>query len=375
MTSLRIVHTPVRSFPHIGGVELHVHHLANQLISQAHHVTVIAAQSKQKHLQETQYIRKLLPWSFKVTNTEITTSLPSTLHQIDFDLIHTHIPTPWTSDWSMLIGTIKKKKKVLTIHNDMNKTGFWAYWLTRFYVHTAMKLALFLADKIIIVNEDWEKSFSFTRNILKPFKEKIVYIPNAVDTSLFQSKTLKIPQRILCVSVLDKYHDFKGIPYLLKAFQTILHSFPDATLHIVGEGELKKVYQEETKALEIDHATQFSGKASQEELVQYYSESTVFVLPSTDTEGFGLVLLEALACETPVITTPVAGVVKDIQSHQCGTIIKEKSDSEIAHAIEEYFTNPQRVKEHGRKGRTLVQKKYSWDQVAKKTVALYQSIV
>lgn len=375
MRSLQIIHTPVRSFPHVGGVELHVHNLAKEFIRKGHKVTVIAAQSETDNDTLTPYKRLLLPWLFKVTNTEITYSLPYHLLKSKNSIVHSHIPTPWTSDWSMLIGTIKRQKKVLTIHNDMNKEGFAASLLTKFYVNTAMKLSLFLADKIIIVNPDWEQTFSFTSKVLQPHKNKIKYVPNAVDLEIFHQQGRKKKHHILCVSILDKYHDYKGIPYLLEAFQHVLAKYPDSTLQIVGEGELKDVYIKRAKELGVYKSTFFTGSATQKKLAAIYSEATVLVLPSTDTEGFGLVLLESLACGTPIIATKVAGVVEEIQKNDCGIIVPVRDSKAIETAIINYFNNPQLEKQHGENGKKLVAKKYSWDIVANETEKIYGSIL
>lgn len=374
MRSLRVIQTPVRSYPHIGGVELHVHHISQQLTNLGHQVTVIAGRSVEHTPIKITYSIKLLPWLFKVTNTEITYTLPLELLRSSFDVIHSHIPTPWTSDWSMIIGTMLKKKKVITIHNDMNKDGFFAYWLTRLYVMTGMRMSLWLADKIIIVNPDWEKSFTFTKSVLLQFKHKIVTIPNAVDIEIFSPIDNKLPLRVLTVSVLDKYHDFKGIPYLLEAFQNVVQHFPQASLQIVGEGELKEKYRALATKLGIETHVIFSGRATHKELATYYSQATVFVLPSTDTEGFGLVLLESLACGTPVITTPIAGVVKDILNTRCGVVVPIKDASMIAKNIIQYFKDPELVKKHGLLGQKLVKEHYTWPQVTKQIEQIYYSI-
>lgn len=374
MSSLKIVHTPVRAFPYMGGVEYHVHYVAEELIRKRHQVIVVAAKLKESFSIKTTYERVLLPWLFKVTNTEITFSLPFVLSWLKSDIIHSHIPTPWTSDWSMIVGALTGRKKVLTIHNDMNKNGFVAKLITKIYVNTLMRLSVQLADKIIIVNPNWQKSFTFTKHVLLPYLKKIVVIPNGVDTTLFAPKGQKKKHHILCVSILDKYHDFKGIPYLLEAFVAIKKKYPDATLQIVGEGELKKLYQDQAQTMSISEATTFSGQVDPKELAKFYSEATVFVLPSTDTEGFGLVLLESLACETPVISTNVAGVVREVAEHDCGVIVETRSSLAIREAVSEYFDNFARVKAHGERGRKMVESTYSWKQVTQLTEELYYSL-
>jgi glycosyltransferase involved in cell wall biosynthesis len=118
---LKIVQTPVRFYPEIGGVENHVYYLAKELVKKGISVEVICAGDTQLKPEKEGIKITRLTSPFKITNTNITLSLPFTLLKSDFDIIHTHMPTPWTADWSVLIAKLKKKKSIITIHNDIQK--------------------------------------------------------------------------------------------------------------------------------------------------------------------------------------------------------------------------------------------------------------
>src|SRR5205085_9907818 len=122
---IMILQTPIRFYPAIGGVENHVYYLSKELINNGYDIKIICAnepQSDRKNIDSVTVER--LGYLFKITNTNISFSLPLRILQSHFDVIHTHMPTPWSADWSVLIAKVMKKSSVITIHNDMDKSSF-----------------------------------------------------------------------------------------------------------------------------------------------------------------------------------------------------------------------------------------------------------
>ncbi|RJR28271.1 glycosyltransferase family 1 protein [candidate division WWE3 bacterium] len=374
---MNIIHTPNLFFPYIGGVSNHVLYLSKVLVKKNHRVKVICAKDPNSTLKEAFGIdiKRLKSW-FKITNTNITLFLPIEILKNDFDIIHTHMPTPWTSDISILLAKLLKRKSVITIHNDMNKSGFLSKLLTELYLHTIFLISLSLVDKIIIVNEGWEKAFNNTKDLLKNYKYKIVTLPNGVDCDLF--KPLGIPREektILFVSILDKYHEFKGLDYLLKAVKIARVDIPDIKLLVVGGGSLRDKYVELSRELNIQNNVQFVGEVGHAELTPFYNRAAVLVLPSINIEGFGLVLVEALACKTPVIATDIVGISDSILEANCGLIIKTKDSRAIASSICNILQNKKISEEMGNRGRVLVVNKYSWENIASKVESIYKELL
>jgi glycosyltransferase involved in cell wall biosynthesis len=294
MKKISILQTPPRFYPFIGGVENHVYHLSKALVNNGYSVKIICANEPKFSNKKIDTITiERLKCLFKITNTPFTPSLPIKILQSRFDILHTHMPTPWSSDMSILIAKIMKKKSIITIHNDMDKSSFISKLVTKIYLYTFYKLTLKLVDKIIVINPNWETSFTATKNILKNHKKKIFFIPNGIDLSLFkQSRTnIQNKNKLLFVSLLDKYHSFKGIDYLLEAVKIVTNTNPDIKLSIVGEGELKKYYQEKSQKLGIQKNVIFIGEVKHIDLANYYNNASMFILPSTEIEGFGIVLL------------------------------------------------------------------------------------
>lgn len=374
--SLTILQTPVRFNPYIGGVENHVYYLSKELVKLGYNVKVICADEPESSKKIVDGISvERLKYIFKITNTNICLSLPFQIIKSHFDIIHTHMPTPWTADWSVLLTKIMRKKSVLTIHNDMDKSSLISKIVTKVYLNTVFKITLSLVDKIIIVNPNWKKSFISTGLILAKYENKISIIPNGVDLSLFnKSKENRKKNTILFVSILDKHHSFKGLDYLLEALVSVSKSFPDVNLLIVGEGEMKKNYELKAKQLKIDKHITFVGEINQNELSDYYNKASLFVLPSTEIEGFGIVLLEAMACSLPVITTNIAGVWKDIKDYNAGIIVKPRDSIELSNAIISILKNSKKADLVGRNGNKLIKEKYDWKIIANQIKSLYKEI-
>ena len=158
---MKIIQTPVRFYPFIGGVEQYVYYISKQLAMYDNcEVKVICAKQPENTPTNQIYDNisiKRLKYYGKIANTNITPSLPRTLLSENFDIVHTHIPTPWSSDWSNIISRIKNKPLVVTYHNDIIGNGF-ANTIANIYNKTALKFLLNKADKIIITQDNYIKS-------------------------------------------------------------------------------------------------------------------------------------------------------------------------------------------------------------------------
>lgn len=376
MRGLKILQTPVRFFPYIGGVEFLAFYLSKELVKMGQKVKIICADEPHSELNDYEGIKiKRLRYQFKFTNTNICLSLPYHLLKEDFDIIQTYIPTPWTSDISVLIAKIRRKKSVVFICNDLDKPGFLAHLITSLYLHTIFKITLSLANKILVVNENWRECFTYTKTILENYKTKIIEVPLGVDTTIFNPLKIKRnPNLVLFVSILDKHHKFKGLDYLLESVRQIAKENAKIKLIVVGEGELREYYQKMIKKEGYENNIEFVGNKSQIELAELYNRVGAFVLPSIDSEGFGIVAIEALACGLPVIVSRIVGVAEDIKKYNAGFVVEPKNTKEIVDAINQLINNPNFSKEMGINARKLIEDKYSWKVIGGRIERIYWEI-
>ena len=362
---MKILQTPVRFKPYIGGVENYVYELSKQLVRQGHEVKVICANEsapKAQDLIEGIEVNRL-KYIGKIANTNITPLLAVKLLSEEFDVIHTHLPTPWSADWSAITSFLRRKKLVVTYHNDIVGKGVSKY-IAKFYNMTMLKFILGRAHKIIITQAKYPDYSPH----LKKYKDKIVVIPVGVDTKRFRpmKKIKKSNNTVGFLSVLDEYHRYKGLDYLLKAIAHAKEKIPDIKLMVGGSGALFLEYKKMAKELGIEKNVEFLGFIPDNKLAEFYNKLEVFVLPSTsyEQEGFGIVALEALACGTPVITTDIAGIAKDIKRQNPGIAIKPKDADDMARMI---------IKLLSKKSKTIkdVPAGYLWCNISTKILEAY----
>jgi len=369
---MKIVQTPARFFPSIGGVQKYVSDLSFQLLDQGHQVTVICADEPHSDSIWVGNIKVVrLPYLFKIANTNITISLLWRLMKEEFDLIHTHFPTPWSAEISLICAKIKKKPCVLTYHNDVDKSGLLGLF-SELYNRTSLFLLLANVDKILITQPRYVKDSRF----LDRYKNKITIITNGVNELPPINKQKQENSTLLFVGVLDQHHRYKGLEYLIESVTILKDKWPDIRLEIVGQGELVDEYRELTVKLNLEDRIYFYGYVDDQKLSEIYQKCSIFVLPSIDLhEGFGIVLIEAMARSLPVITTDVVGLSEEIRNHHTGCVIPPKDPSAIAAAVNLLLSDPQKARKFGENGRNLIKQKYLWKDISRNLVNIYEELL
>ncbi len=296
------------------------------------------------------------------------------------DVIHTHLPTPWFADLSVLAGLATGTPVVLTYHNDIVGEGV-ADHIAQIYNKTLLKMTLRYSDRIIVTQPDYVENSAH----LHSEADKVEVISNGVDVDYFEPKTVSTNElhrlgyddsrpTLFFLSVLDGHHDYKGLTDLLEAIALLAEkNGTTPQLLVGGSGEAKSVYERRATELNVDSFVDFLGRVSEEDLVNYYSAADLFVLPSTssDQEGFGLVLLEALACETPVVTTDVVGIAEEVDSEPVGTIAPKEDPETLAASIRTTLSDKEFDPDAAR---DLCVQNYSWRASAEEMEAVYESV-
>jgi D-inositol-3-phosphate glycosyltransferase len=133
-----------------------------------------------------------------------------------------------------------------------------------------------------------------------------------------------------------RYAPIKGLDRLFKALRNLRHLSHLRLVMVGGDGEQSPMFkqlQSKAKALDIENRLMFAGRIDQKILPEYYSAADILVVPSYY-ESFGLVALEALACGTPVVTTPVGAMEKIVQDGVTGYVSTDLDPQYFAERIE-----------------------------------------
>jgi glycosyltransferase involved in cell wall biosynthesis len=367
MSNLRIVQTPVRFFPAIGGVEKYVLELSRQLAALGNDVTVICADEPPAASTSVDGMTTIrLPYITKVANTNVTPRLFRTLMSQRCDLIHTHVPTPWSADISALASLLKRKPLFVTYHNDLTGQRFGGI-LAQVYNFTLLHFVLWRA-KVIIISQPKYLEYS---GYLRPYRGKVAVIPPGVTEPL--GSAARKENQIFFMSLLDKHHEYKGLNVLLSAMARLRENCPEAHLLVGGGGDLIGTYEQYAKELGIIDSVEFLGELTDEALAEAYSSSSVFVLPSLNKlEGFGIVALEALSYGTPVVTTSVAGSSEFIVRKSAGLVIPPGDETALTSALAAMLADRAEARAMGRRGAEAVGREFGWDGIAKRIAELYR---
>ena len=204
------------------------------------------------------------------------------------------------------------------------------------------------ADALVAVS-------NFTRNyLIEQFgiaEQKITLISNGVDLNQFapsekpldltKKHDLQGKQVLLTVGRLIPR---KGIDKTIEALPSILEQAPDTHYLIVGIGPYEEALKNKVTELGLENHVSFAGRVATEDLSRYYQLCDIFIMPNRtmpdgDTEGFGLVFLEANACGKPVIGGKAGGAVEAVQHEYNGLSVNGESIEEIRNAVLRLLTD------------------------------------
>jgi len=169
----------------------------------------------------------------------------------------------------------------------------------------------------------------------------------------------------------------KGVEVLVRALAG-LASLPDAELTVIGAGERAHVIERTARLHGVADRVHLRGTVTREELVRSYSNHDVFVLPAVvdakgDTEGLGVVLLEALRFERPVIASDLGGIPDIVEHERTGLLVPPGDPAILGSAIESLARNPDRARQMALRGRQVARDRFGWDRVLETTNRVYAS--
>jgi len=205
-------------------------------------------------------------------------------------------------------------------------------------------------------------------------EKNVTVIPNGIDADKFQHISRQRARRLCQLNPDSKYvltvcrlSPEKGLQYLLQAIARLNQQ--NVKLIIVGDGPLKKKLQKLTDQLGITQQIFFVGAVSHSEIWKWYNASDVFCLPSL-WEGCPNVIIESLACGTPVVATNVGGIPDLIPSPEYGRITvpgDEVSLSRLLNESLEYEWNRLKIAEFGIRN--------TWEHVANQVIDVFNRVV
>ncbi len=365
--------------PYRGGLGNVAYHLSDHLSRLGREVTVFTPRYRLVEYDFDSFfkLRKLLP-QFKYGNAAVVLQL--FWHLFKYQIVHLHYPFLGGCLATALFKLFRGKKAKLIFHYHMDLVGRnWKSCIYKIYNFIYLPWLVRLADTVIVTSEDYLKT-SLLAPAYQKYQAKFKILPNGVDINYFkpQAKDCALITKhdltgkkvILFVGALDSAHYFKGVNYLIKAVEMMKRN--DFKLIIVGEGDLRRVYEDMVDSYNLRAKVIFTGYVLDEELANYYNLCDIFVLPSIDqSEAFGMVLLEAMACAKPVVASNLPGVREVVEKRKVGRLVRPKDVANLAEHLTILLDQPKLAKEYGQAGRQKVEQQYSWQKIVEDLLKIY----
>ncbi|MHB8780413.1 MAG: glycosyltransferase family 4 protein [Candidatus Geothermincolia bacterium] len=202
--------------------------------------------------------------------------------------------------------------------------------------------------------------------------EKISLIPCGVNIDLFRPRSVEERQANLVLFV-GRFDRRKGLDFLLRAFSVLLEKDPTVELLLVG-GDANDRRLKRWVNGEVRESVRVAGRVTDEELVQLYNSASVVVVPSIF-EGFGLTVLEAMACGAPVIGTDVEGIRELIEPEKDGLLVEHGDIEALAAAMLRLLNDEDEASSLAEAGLAKVRAQYNWADQAEKMKGLYERML
>lgn len=181
------------------------------------------------------------------------------------------------------------------------------------------------------------------------------------------------PLRLLFVGRLVER---KGVEVLVRAAARLAER-RDVRLVVVGEGKREAEIRRTAREVGLEGRVEMTGRVSPAELERRYGEADIFVLPAVvdakgDTEGLGVVLLEALRFERPVVASRVGGIPDVVEPRRSGWLVPPGDPDALARTLEQVAADPETARRVAREGRRWARQRFGWEGIVASTLRLYE---
>jgi glycosyltransferase involved in cell wall biosynthesis len=192
--------------------------------------------------------------------------------------------------------------------------------------------------------------------------------PMPVATDLFAPGASRDGERLLFVGRLMPQ---KGVEHLLHALSAMK---TQASLDIVGDGPGRTSLEQLAQQLGVALRIRWHGQLSQSDLPSFYQRAAAVVVPSVD-EGLGLVAVEALLCETPVVAFDSGGLREVIQHNKTGLLVKPGDRAALASTLDDLLARDGRGSDLGRAGRIYALSAFAPESAARRYAGIYRQVL
>jgi phosphatidylinositol alpha-mannosyltransferase len=352
-----------------GGVRDHVRFLAHQLQKLGHETRIFAPSSRRDvDANGSDFYRIGSPIAIPANDSVARISLSfqnasrvaAIVEREKFDVLHFHEPLMPGLTTTML--RMSPAANVGTFHAfARSNVGYY-------YGRPLLQPYLAHLHRGIAVSEP---ARAFFNRYFPDFPLRV--IPNGVDTDVYRpglSPIRHLRDEYVNVLFVGRLEKRKGVGDLLRGFEFLRARVANTRLIIVGDGPLRGRVESFISRPRVPDVV-LSGYVPDTVLPRYYSSADIFCAPSTGSESFGIVLLEAMAAGLPVVATEVPGYMSVVEPGKDSLTVRPKGWAELGAALVILARDAELRRRMGEAGHAKAQA-YSWQAVAKQVIEVYQ---
>ncbi len=373
----------------VGGISRVVYDLSKTLIKDGHDVTVVTYRDGDvPYFEDDKGVKvyrvdnyminpnNFIDWVMQLNFSMIAKANEIIAEQGNFDVIHAH-------DW--LVANAAKTLKnsynipiVSTIHATEAGRNSGIHDETQRYINDTEWMLTYESTEVI-VNSNYMKN-ELQRLFGLPY-EKINVIPNGVNANLyngverdynFRRRFAMDNEKIILFMGRLVYE--KGIQHLIAAMPKILAGYNDAKLVICGKGGMLEELQQQVNSMGISQKVYFAGYMEGKDVQRMYKAADVAVFPSTY-EPFGIVALEAMLSENPVVVSDIGGLNEIVEHRVNGMKAYCGNPNSFADSILEVLYDHKLCADMTKKAKSKVRSLYNWSKIAQDTHFAYQKAI
>lgn len=362
---LRVAVVTEYYYPHIGGICENVHHFATEARARGHHVDVITGRIPGVPPRANVIT---IPDSATVLANESTcrltlgrgirTNLRNVLRDGGYDIVHVHAPLAPSLP---MIAIEEAECPIVGTFHAYHEFSV-AYALGRRYFQG-------LLDRI---DAKLPVSPAARDAVARYFAADWTIVPNGVDIAQFRPDVARppaMPSGVPTILFVGRFDPRNGLPALIGAFKRMRARGIDARLFVIGDGPLRSRYRALAGGRED---IVFLGHVS-DALEGYYAHASVYACPAT-LGSFGITLLEAMACGTPIVCYHTPGF-RTVVEHERQALMTPPGDVEaFANALARLLDDPDLRTRMGKAGRVRASA-FAWPRIAEQTLAVYHRLV
>jgi glycosyltransferase involved in cell wall biosynthesis len=367
---MRVVQLGKYYYPHTGGIETHLRLLCRSLQGSVDVEAIVFNTGRKTLREQAEGVPVTRCGSLAtIASSPVSPAMVLELSRRKYDILHLHTPNPFAAA-AYLVSRKPPHALVVSHHSDIVRQA-----RLKRLVNPLMRRVLDRADAILVASPNYLAS----SKELEGFRAKCRVVPYGIDLQEFapRPEALRAAASIRAqfpgpiVLSVGRLVYYKGFEVAIEAMQGT-----SSTLLIIGEGPLRGSLEAKARALNVDGKVVFVGEIHNRSLLPYYLAADVFVLASiARSEAFGIVQLEAMACQVPVVNTALDSGVPFASRHgDTGLTVPPGDAKALGAAIRQLLADDDLRKRYGKRGRARVAEEFSVSPMSAAILRTYREV-